>query len=309
MHSLALLLKSYAPDFSYAEQLVSSFHRFNTDALPLYIVVPAQDLSLFQSLVADNIMLLDESLFAEHLTSNEVHGLRPGYINQEIVKLAFWELALAQNYFCVDSEAQFIRPFSADDLLAEDGVPYTVLVEDLELSVEPRYYQQYWVQRQASLRLIQEQVGLVDQRVRTCHGHQVFSATVLRSFRDDFLAPRGMDYVDALAIAPYEFSWYNMWLQKTAIIPIHAVEPFVKVFHHEDQHLEYLTRGITVADIARGYLAVVFNSSYARDMGPMDPNASKLQGLAPYLSYGELLGLAGAKFSETWNRRRRGLAK
>ncbi len=44
--------------------------------------------------------------------SEPVAGIRPGYINQEIVKLAFWELGLTENYFCVDSDAVFVRPFA-----------------------------------------------------------------------------------------------------------------------------------------------------------------------------------------------------
>jgi len=132
----------------------------------------------------------------------------------------------------------------------------------------------------------------------------VFSSAVLRSFRDDFLGPRGWDYLDALRIAPYEFSWYNMWLQKARTIPIQVREPLVKVFHHEGQHLEYILRGITIDDIARGYLAVVVNSNYSRDLGVMSAVASKPESLGRYLSYGEVGQLLTAKIRDTYRRRR-----
>ena len=303
MATLALLLKSYSGDFAYAQRLVASFQKHNTEGLTLYVVVPESDLPQFRALVGSNIELLSESLLGQYLTDVPVHGMRPGYINQEIVKLAFWELGFAENYFCVDSDAEFIRDFGFADFMVNDTTPYTVLVEDKELLVEQRYYEEYWKTREAEIRNIQQLVGLDTRVIRTCHGHQVFSATVLRSFKEKFLEPRGWSYVDALAESPYEFSWYNMWLQKDRTIEIHAREPFVKVFHHEGHHLEYILRGVTQADIARGYLAVVVNSNYSRDLGVVDSSASKPESLSRYLSYGEVGQLLASKFKDTFRRR------
>lgn len=295
MPDIALLLKSYGPDLPYASRLVESFDRYNVEKLTMYVVVPGEDLEMFQHLTGEHVQVLDESVFAHHLVDATTGGMRPGYINQEIIKLAFWELGLARNYFCVDSDAMFIRPIRSSDFLAPDGYPYTVLVEDLELKVEPRYFDQYWRERGRSLRLIQSEIGLDAPVVLTCHGHQIFSATVLQSFVNDFLTPRGWDYRDALAVAPYEFSWYNFWLQKSGVIPIHPREPLVKVFHHEGQHFEYILRGIGLADLARGYLAVVVNSNFTRDLGLINVDASKPVALSPYLSYREVGQLLGAK--------------
>jgi hypothetical protein len=303
MHPFAMLLKSYSGDLEYAKRCIASFTRFNADGIPLYVVVPATDVAAFSALAGPQITVLDESAFLPYFTADPVQGIRPGYINQEIVKLAFWELELAENYFCVDSDAEFIRPFHVSDFMFDEHTPYTVLVEDNELKVEPRYYQQHWQGREQALRRIQSLVGLDDPIVRTCHGHQVFSAVVLRSFRDDFLAPRGWSYLNALAEAPYEFSWYNMWLQKTRVIDIHVREPLVKVFHHEGQHLEYILRGITVADIARGYVALVVNSNYSRDLGVVSADASKPESLSRYLSYGEVGQLLVSKVKDTYRRR------
>jgi hypothetical protein len=305
MTQLALLLKSYAPDRAYAERLVTSFRRFNADGLTLYCVVPDADLELFQPLAGPEVEVMPESLLAHHLVDRPVHGLRPGYINQEIVKLSFWELGLSENTFCVDSEAVFIRPFGVGDFMADERTPYTVLVEDRELLVEPRYYREHWVARESSLRRIQELIGATDPVLRTCHGHQVFSSPVLRSFRDDFLRPRGWGYADALEQSPYEFSWYSLWLQHSMVIPIRAREPLVKVFHHEGQHLEYILRGITIDDMARAYIAVVVNSNYSRDLGLVSLDESKPDSLARYLSYGELAQLTRAKMGDTLRRRLR----
>jgi hypothetical protein len=303
MHAFAMLLKSYGADLDYARRLVTSFHRFNAEGVHLYVVVPEVDLAAFAALAGEGVTVLPESDLGHHLVDTDVHGMRPGYINQEIVKLAFWELGLAENYFCVDSDAEFIRPFRRSDFMRDASTPYTVLVEDNELKVEPKYYRDYWERRESEIRHIQELVGLDDPIVRTCHGHQVLSAAVLRSFKAGFLEPRGWSYADALAEAPYEFSWYNMWLQHDHTIDIWAREPLVKVFHNEGQHLEYILRGITVADIARGYLAVVVNSNYSRDLGLQRADAPKPEALSPYLSYGEVAQLVSAKLKDTARRR------
>ncbi|MCF8526174.1 MAG: DUF6492 family protein [Candidatus Nanopelagicales bacterium] len=303
MEPVSLLLKSFRGDHAYAVRLVESFHEFNVDGLRLHVVVPHEDVELFAPLAGVTVDVIDESEFAPHLVQEPVAGLRAGYINQEIVKLAFWELELTENYFCVDSDAVFIRQFTASDFMFDDRTPFTVLVEDKELAVEPRYYREYWTVREAAIRRIQQEVDYEDPVIRTCHGHQVFSSAVLRSLKTDFLDPRGWDYADALAVAPYEFSWYNMWLQKTHLIDIHGREPYAKVFHHEGHHLEYVLRGIRPKDIARGYLLLVMNSNYSRDLGIIDPGATKPETLSHYLSYGEVAAVLRSKAKDTWRRR------
>jgi hypothetical protein len=285
---------------------VSSFTAFNADGLTLHCVVPSVDVPDFADLASANVVVhAEEDLVGQHLVSEGAHGLSTGYINQEIVKLSFWESGLAENYFCVDSDAVFIRPFGFGDFMRDETVPYSVLVQDKELAVEPRYYRDHWRGREDAIRHIMKLVDLSDPIMRTCHGHQVFSSLVLESFVTAFLTPRGWTYADALREAPYEFSWYNMWLQKSGVIPIHPIEPLVKVFHNEDQHLASLVMGETVDDFARAYIALVVNSNYTRDMGLVTAGGSKSETLAPYLSYAETAALLTAKAKDTWRRRTR----
>lgn len=301
-----MLLKSYADDFDYARTLVASYQKYNSDSIPLWIVVPDSDLEQFRTLAGPSIEFMPESAFGEFLVHENVAGIRPGYINQEIVKLSFWETGLVANYFCVDSEAVFVRPFTHDDFMFDQTTPYTVLVEDNELKVEPRYYADHWQGREKSLRRIQELVGLDDRRILTCHGHQVFSRTVLHSLKEDFLEPQGWSYRDLLAEAPYEFSWYNMWLQKTRVIPIEIREPLVKVFHHEGQELEYALRGISLEDIGRGYVALVINSNYARSIRGGDAAGSAEEVLARYMPASVLSKALARRVRDTAARRIRG---
>ena len=291
MLPFAMLCKSYSGDFEYARRMVKSFNEFNTDEITLFIVVPELDLDLFESLDGAQVEVLSEGLLAHYLVDHEVHGIRPGYINQEIIKLSFWELELAENYFCVDSDAEFIRRFSITDFMFDPETPYSVLVQDLELNVEPEYYAQYWISRESELQSIAEVMGLDSRVILTCHGHTVFSSKVLRSFVRDFLQPRDWSYADALEFSPYEFTWYNMWLQKSGTVGIHPREPWMKVFHNQTQHTEYLLRGINTVDVARGYLGVVVNSNYARAMSFTHDGVLQTPTMSDYLTYKQIFRL------------------
>ena len=306
MPPFAMLLKSYAGDLEYATRMVASLRAFNTDGVHLFAVVPAVARPLFARLASDDLTLIDEEELGSHLVDREVHGLRPGYINQEIVKLAWWQLGLADNLFTVDSDAQFIRPFGVSDFMHPDGSPYSILVEDRDLAVDPVYFRTYWPRRAAEHRLLWETVGIDDPVIRTCHGHTTFSRQVLESFHREFLEPRGWTYADALELSPYEYTWYNAWLLKQSVVPVHPRDPVVKVYHHEEQYISDLALGVTLDDLARGYLAVVINANFSRDKGmlTMPSGSAKVSALAEHLSYGETLSLLQAKAANSARRLR-----
>lgn len=293
------MLKTYLPDLAYVERFIESFERFNAEGLMLYIVAPDQELGSFEGFAGDHVMVLGESLLAQYFTDEPILGIAPGYINQEVVKLAFWELDLCDSYLCMDSDAVFIRPFGRRDFLTPEGQPYAFLTEDFELRVEPEYYNYYWVHRERMIRDIQSAVGLAEPRLLTCHQHAVFSAVVLKSLKTEFMEPHGYSYTDLIGISPYEFSWYNMWLQKAQPIPVVMREPIFKTFHSASQHLEHVLRGATVDDLARGYVGVVVNSGFGRTEGVMSLDDPRYRLLGRYAPPGEVLKAAWIRVYRT----------
>ena len=268
MHKIAILLKTYLGDIKYVERLIDTYRKYNSDNIPLYIVTPESDLQKFQKFKESNIEIFSDESITDYLVEDDsVMGIRPGYINQEIVKLAFWEKGLCENYFCMDSDGVFIRNFFVTDFMYDDKTPYTILVEDNELKVDPEYYNAHWIIREKLIRKIQQEVGLVDRRMLTCHGFPIFSRKVLDSFYNNHLVPLGRSYIDIMKIVPYECSWYNMWLQKDKTIPIHFKEPLIKTFHQKSHHLEYIRKGVKVSDIALGFIGYTVNSNYSAGFG------------------------------------------
>lgn len=289
---LALMVKTYEPDLPYVERLAESISRFNHERLPVFMVVPDRELPVFERFARDGLTVLPESRFEQYLTDSPVLGISPGYINQEVVKLAFWELGLCRNYVCMDSDAEFIRPFGRSDFMAGDDVPFAFLTEDFELQVEPEYHRAYWTHRKRMITDIQTAIGLDSPRMLTCHQHAVFSARVLASLKRDFMEPRGYSYVDLIGISPYEFSWYNMWWQKAEPVPLIMREPIFKTFHSASQHLEHVLRGATMDDLARGYVGVVVNSGFGRTEGVLSIDDPRFRLLGRYAKPTELLKAA-----------------
>lgn len=297
MESFGLLLKSYGGDAPQAERLLESFRHFASSDVPLAVVVPAADVSIFRTFVGEDALLLAEEELSTHLVAEPVGGLRPGYANQEIVKLAFHELELFENYFTVDSEAEFLRPFSRGDFLAPDGYPYSILVEDRDLAVDPEYYRSYWQTREEAHRLIWETVGVPDPIIRTCHGHTTFASSVLRSLVADFMSPRGWTYRDLIELSPYEYTWYNAWLLTANVIPVHPRDPLVKVFHTEEQLVTSLALGIGRQELARGYLAMVINNNFDQGRSLDHGLDHRLSALPHYLSSREAASVLRSRLS------------
>lgn len=297
--ALGILIKSYGVDYPLFQTLISSIERFNVELLPIWVVVPENDLELFLPHAGACCTILSEQVLGQYLVNHDVSRIRPGYINQEIIKMSFWELGLAENYFAIDSDAVILRPFGASDFLHTNGQPYTVLVEDRDLIVDPEYFRDHWIGREQSLRHIQREIGLTDPRLLTCHGHQVLSSIVWKSFKEKFMQPRGLSYADVLGIEPYEYSWYNFWLQKSEAITIHIREPLVKVIHNREQHEEMVIRGLTLDDYARGYLALVVNSNFGSDAQKI----SRGEKLAAYVNVQDLVSISLAKFKQMLTRR------
>ena len=120
METFAFLLKTYGKDIKYAVRLLKTFNNYNVENLKCFVVLPKIDekmlVASFSVKERANIDILYEEDFSG-LTTEPINGISAGYINQEIVQLSFWEKQLAENYFCLDSDAVFIRNFYRRDFM------------------------------------------------------------------------------------------------------------------------------------------------------------------------------------------------
>jgi hypothetical protein len=255
--------KSYENDFSRLETLVQTFEKYNCDNIKLFISIPEGDFPYFKIILSNNIILIsDESFASEYLTEDDYLDKTSGYLNQEICKLVFYKSNFSENYFCLDSDSQFIRPFYYNDFMFNDYTPYTVLVQDKDLSIDKDYHNKFWVPRLVSIKNIYNCVGLNDNRYRTCHGHQTFNSKVLYSLEIDFMIPKGFSFLDLIKLEPYEFTWYNAWFQKCKIVDEVSTEPIFKTLHTRRDYLFSKLQLLKLSDFSYAYVGIVLNSKW-----------------------------------------------
>lgn len=268
MRKFAFLLKTYEQDFPYAKRLLTSFGKYNRENIHCYVVAPEESGRAFFDVLAEeikkNCSFISEEEWTTQLTYETIFGLKAGYINQEIIKLSFWEKGLCENYLCLDSDGVFIRDFYVSDFMYDADTPYSVLFEDNELKSDPYYYYSYWVKREGFLKRIQKELQFTDKKLLTCHGFQIFNRKVLEDFKTKYMESREYNYIDLMRISPYEFSWYNIWLQKSNVLPIHPCEQLFLYFHMKHQLYLSWILGRGMEDLKRSYVGIVINSNWTQ---------------------------------------------
>ena len=271
MIPVCVMLKSYREDWAYVERLVGSFRRFNQEDLTLFIVVPAADIELFVSFSSSTVRVMaDEEIPVKYLAKGEANGHNEGFINAGASKLGFWQLGLCDNYFAIDSDMIFIRPFGHSDFLNADGHPFITATEAFDLKADPFYFDRYWDHRERSLDFIHQRLGVGQWQKASYHTVQVMNSEILRAFNDRFLGSLGLGYTDILSESLWEFFWYTSWALNQDVVPICRRDEIVKVVHHQGQHLALRSLGISEASLAKSYLGLIVNSNWSRQYGMVD---------------------------------------
>lgn len=297
MHYFGFLLKTYAGDIESASNLITSFNEHNKDQIALDVVVPPEDLELFSRFTSNTIAVIPENTVPATFTNDFVDGIRPGYINQEIVKLAYFKTKRFQNYLCLDSDALFITDFWLSDFIQSDGTPFTVLVEDRELMSDVEYRSLHWVSREKKLQRIRNYLHVAEGvNLLTCHGFQILQGEILQQFEEEILAPKGLEFLDLLKISPYEFTWYNYFLQTTQR-KIVVREPYFRVIHTGRQFASERLLGKQTKDWSNGYLGLVLNSNFQHIYFSRGYEASPPLVVATYMNTSEILKIVTISFS------------
>ncbi len=135
MTSIALITKSFAPDF----ELCADLSRSVLDNAPAsalhHIIVPRHDLKLFGRLAGPRTVIHCESDFLprsfvslpfSNFTINLRRPFPPvrGWILQQIVKLSAAAASDEDVVVLVDSDVEFVRPFTAEAFFADDKVRF-----------------------------------------------------------------------------------------------------------------------------------------------------------------------------------------
>lgn len=130
MTQMAVITPSFAPDFELCADLNRSILAHSANSVRHHIIVPASDLTLFRQLSGPRTRIDCENDFLPRsfvtfgrYTINLGRPFPPvrGWILQQILKLAAVAACEEDVALLVDSDIEFIRPFSVDTFV-RDGV-------------------------------------------------------------------------------------------------------------------------------------------------------------------------------------------
>ena len=93
--------------------------------MPFYISTPKKDQHTFKNELGNE----GWSWIADEDIDQEGNGWK----NQQIIKSQFWKLNLCENYVCIDSDSQFIKPFYLSDFMYNEEIPYTICHQQKQL--------------------------------------------------------------------------------------------------------------------------------------------------------------------------------
>ena len=269
--SFVLLCKSYRGDALRVQRLLESLTPHNPQRLPVVIAVPESDIAQFRKLSHGHaaLVIADEDIVRSHPQCGARDLLAryqttPGYRMQQVVKADAWRLLGCDSYLCIDSDTVFLRDIRIEDFLTPAGHPYTLLHQSRELM---------------QLAINSGRGALVDQfraeseRVKTLFNRVgpdydfgptpvLWSARVWRDLHERLFEPGGWTLWDAIDHIPTEIRWYGEALLAYRSIPIDAIEPLFRVYHHEWQYLALRRAGETRETLAQQFLGAVYQSNW-----------------------------------------------
>lgn len=265
---VVLFCKSFSEDVHRIRRLLESIQLFNEDDIPTYVSVPTKELELFKENISDLPchLLTDEEILEKGI---EINGPPPKnysrLILQQIVKMEFWRMGYCQNFFWIDSDSYFIRPFRESDFFNDDGRIYNVQYEDSDL---------FCFAKKNGYKKIISDYKKVAQEFKDIFNRDgpyyifgpsplMWSCEVIKGLNEDFLSKQGNIY-DFFKKYSCEINLYAEYLISSNKVPFVLRKPFFKVFHYPEQFYESQYLGEWDFSLAKNYMGIVIQSNWAK---------------------------------------------
>ncbi len=266
MKDLIILCKSYKKDMFRAKRMAESVNRFNSDNIPLYISVPAEDFDDFSELFKGVLcqIITDETVLEKtYQIFGHMPKLFPKHLNQQLVKMEFWRLGLCENYLWIDSDNYFIKPFNKKTFLSDTGDPYTVRHNSHDLRIYSKKYNPKVIKDFEKMAVhVKSLFNRTGELYDFGYSPLIWSCKVLESFYFDYLKPSGKSIYEILYHYPCEMHLYGEYLHSANIIPILPIEPLFKVYHYNEMFFESEISGDSEQTLAKKYYGIVMQSNW-----------------------------------------------
>jgi hypothetical protein len=94
----------------------------------------------------------------------------------------------------------------------------------------------------------------------------VWHRAVWESLDTHYLQPKGMNFADAIALAPIESRWYGEALLAYRAIPLLPCQALFKVYHYAWQYDRAQREGVSSLCLAQFYCGEIKQSNWEREM-------------------------------------------
>ena len=277
---LVLYCCSFHRDIDRVVRLIESIREHNTDKIPVFVSCPKGDMELFLSKIDSQVasVLCEEEIIKKIPipTLEDVYSLRGGKLQQQIIKSEFWRMGLSETTLVLDSDCQFIRPFSRSDFMVDECTPYSIIHEGRSFlrftsRFGPERARAEWSKDRRPIQLELKRPGLTYD-----YGYAPFiwSGRVWKSLYERHLEPRGENIIDAITRHPSELTWYGEALLKYRANEIWPREELFRHYHYEHEFWLDRRLGIHQAQLARDFLGVVRQSNWEHELDHGRPGKS-----------------------------------
>ncbi|UFH56501.1 DUF6492 family protein [Spirosoma sp. KNUC1025] len=272
MEKLVLYIKSFRPDYKRVENLLHSIEKHNRDGIPVYISVNDSDYRFFKSRLPEGSTLLKDSDIV-------VCKIKDGWRYQQVVKAQLHRLNICENYFCIDSDSEFIRDFFVADFMYDDQTPYTVMHEAKSFldTMELIGRDSADLFQSRALKAVRQTFGTHGKNWDYGPSPYLWSTKVWRHFHEYYLKPKKHSlesfFIEMERIAlPSEAVLYGEYLLKTRLIDIIPVEGFFKVYHFKEQ-FDLEEPYFDIERLKKNYMGIIKQSNWNDELQPAPDEA------------------------------------
>lgn len=226
-NKFAVMCKSYYKDLEWVILLYRSWLKYSIRKSPFYLVVPRNDVFLFQQRIdnipsseKNDIIILSEEDVLD-VTQIEIPKHFDGWHVQQIIKLCFSKTNFAEHYLTLDSAIIFTKNFDYLDLYSDDGVFFTAAAPRNKLEFyghllevgERGWLNGQLVNLSQSLEAI---CGVMGNDTEDTHwyiaGNGFFASELCKEL-EDYSKTKGLHgFFGLIDFAPYEFAWYGEYV-------------------------------------------------------------------------------------------------
>ena len=264
MEKLGMICPTFHRDIQRVEVLLNSVRKYNTENIPLYLILPSSDIDLFKNTVGTDLNFVPEEEILKLDSSNLNKIQNENWVLQQVIKSQFWRLDLCENTLLLDSDNYFIKEFSFSDFMYNDDTPYTLMHECKDLLQFTSRMGMDFVQKSfAETRLpVMEIFGREGKFYDFGPTPTLWSRKVWEGLKRDYQDKNNLNFSDLILSAPSEFTWYGEYLLYSKVIDLIPIEPIFKHYHYKEQYLEDKNNGVTEEKLSENFFGVVLQSNW-----------------------------------------------